>query len=236
MIREELVQVVREFTGTIINPFDLDELLHRLMRHATQLVEATGAGVMLASDGDELDFVAASEERVVEAEEAQAHLRSGACFEAFSTNRIVVAEDLGADERWPEYAQHVVKLGLRSVLGVPMNAFGQTIGVINLYRDQPSTWSEEDVGAAEIVTAMGAGYLLNANQLRAQHTLSEQLHAAVGSRDVIGQAKGLLMALANVDADGAFDLLRKRSQQGNVKLREVAQQVIDEHAGRSGQG
>jgi GAF domain-containing protein len=236
MIREELVQVIREFTGTIINPFDLDELLHRLMRHATQLAEATGAGVMLASDGDELDFVAASEERIVEAEQAQARMRSGACFEAFSTNRIVVVEDLADDRRWPEYAQHVVELGLRSVLGVPMNAFGQTIGVINLYRDEPSTWSDEDLGAAEIVTAMGAGYLLNANQLRAQHTLSEQLHTAVESRDVIGQAKGLLMAREHVNADGAFDLLRKRSQQRNVKLREVAQQVLDDHADRTGQG
>lgn len=82
---------------------------------------------------------------------------------------------------------------------------------------------------AEIVTAMGASYILNANQLRAQHTLGEQLHAAIESRDVIGQAKGLLMAREQLGADEAFEQLRARSQQSNRKLREVAQDIIDEH-------
>lgn len=236
MIRSDLVQVIREFTGTIINPFDLDELLHRLMAHATAVVETAGAGIMLADEGGDLNFVAASEERIVEAEQRQARLESGACFEAFTTNNVVVAEDLGVEERWPDYRRHVMSLGLRSVVGVPMNAFGETIGVINFYREDATSWSEADIGAAEIITAMGAGYILNANQLRAQHVLGEQLRSAIESRDVIGQAKGILMAKANVDADAAFDLLRTRSQERNQKLRELAQQIADEHESRTARG
>jgi GAF domain-containing protein len=236
MIRDDLIQVIREFTGTIINPFDLDELLHRLTRHATEVVESAGAGIMLANAAGELDFVAASEERIIEAEERQAHLESGACFEAYTTNAIVVVEDLGSEQRWPDYAQHVVGLGLRSVIGVPMNAFGQTIGVINIYREQPSSWSEEDIGAAEILTAMGAGYVLNSNQLLAQHTLAEQLRTAVESRDLIGQAKGIIMARTNVDADTAFQRLRERSQAHNRKLRDIAQEVVDAQAARADAG
>jgi GAF domain-containing protein len=232
MIHDDLIQVIREFTGSIINPYDLDELLHRLMRHATQVVDAAGAGIMLASEGSGLDFVAASDERVVEAEEHQAELETGACFEAYAINRLVVVEDLAQDDRWPEYSRRVTGLGLHSVLGIPMNAFGQTIGVINFYREPPSTWTDEDVNTAEIITAMGAGYILNANQLRAQHTLSEQLHAAIESRDVIGQAKGILMARGHVGADEAFELLRQRSQQHNQKLRQVAQRLIDEQVAR----
>jgi GAF domain-containing protein len=232
MIHDDLIHAIREFTGSIINPFDLDELLHRLMRQATQVVDAAGAGIMLAGDDSGLDFVAASEERVVQAEEHQAELETGACFEAYTTNRIIVVEDLEEDDRWPDYARRVTGLGLHSVLGVPMNAFGQTIGVINFYRDAPSTWTDENVNTAEIITAMGAGYILNANQLRAQHTLSEQLHAAVESRDIIGQAKGILMARGNIDADGAFELLRQRSQQHNEKLRDLAQRLIDEQVAR----
>jgi GAF domain-containing protein len=234
MIQGDLVQVIREFAGTIINPFDPDELLHRLMRHATHVVGATGAGVMCATEGGELDFVAASQERLVEAEQHQARLQSGACFEAYSTNSIVTVEDLRTEERWPSYARHVADLGLLSVLGVPMNAFGQTIGVINFYRDEPSTWSEDDVNAAEIITAMGAGYILNADQLRAQHLLGEQLRTAISSRDVIGQAKGILMARANVDADTAFEMLRERSQHRNQKLRDLAEQVVEQHEARAG--
>lgn len=234
MIHDELVTVIREFTGTIINPFDLDELLHRLMHHATQVVDAAGAGIMLAGDEGDLDFVAASQERVVEAERAQARLRSGACFQAYSTNEIVVAADLESEERWPTYARHVAALGLRSVIGVPMNAYGQTIGVINFYREEHGDWSGEDVSAAEIITAMGAGYILNANQLRAQHTLSQQLRTAIESRDVIGQAKGILMARANVDGDAAFQILREQSQRSNQKLKDLARKLVDEHGSGAG--
>ncbi len=229
MIRDDLVGVIREFTGSIVNPFDLDELLHRLMGHATQVIDAAGAGVMLAGEQGDLEFVAASEQRVVEAEQHQAKLKSGACFEAYATNRIVTVDDLSTDRRWPDYAQRVASLGLCSVLGVPMNAFGQTIGVINFYREAPSHWSPEDVDTAEIITSMGAGYVLSANHLRAQHTLSEQLHAAIRSRDIIGQAKGVIMAREDVNADTAFQMLRQRSQDQKRRLRDLAQEIVADH-------
>ncbi len=228
-MRDQLVAVVREFTGSIVNPFDLDELLHRLMRHAIDVVSASGAGVMLARDDGDLRFIAASEERIVRAEQHQAELESGACFEAYSTNRVIVVEDLAAETRWPRYAEHVVALGLRAVIGVPMHACGQRIGVMNIYRDEPTRWSAEQIEMAEIVTAMGAGYVLNANQLRAEHTLGERLQAAVDSRDVIGQAKGILMAREGIGADAAFELLRERSQRHERTLRAIAESIIAEH-------
>jgi GAF domain-containing protein len=117
-----------------------------------------------------------------------------------------------------------------------MNAFGQTIGVINIYRERPFDWTDDDVGAAQILASMGAGYILNANQLKAQHTLSEQLHAAVDSRDLIGQAKGIIMAQANIDGDAAFELLRDRSQAANRKLRDIAQEVVEQQTRTSGRG
>ena len=236
MFRSDLVQVIREFTGTIINPFDLDELLYRLMDHATEVVDVAGAGVMLADDDGELGFVAASQEQVVEAEQHQARLQTGACFHAYMVNDIVVVEDLAAERRWPDYARHVLDLGLRSVLGVPMNAFGQTIGVINFYRSHASSWSEEDVGVAEIITAMGAGYILNANQLRAQHAFGEQLRSAVDSRDLIGQAKGILMVRDNVDADAALALLRRRADEQGLTLRELSRKLVTEHENQAADG
>lgn len=229
MVRNPLIDVVREFTGSIVNPFDLDELLHRLMRHATDVVDAAGAGVMLARDGGGLHFVAASEERVVQAEQQQTELESGACFEAYTTDQIVVVEDLEAETRWPRYSRRVTALGLRAVLGLPMHACGQRIGVMNIYRAEPTRWTDEQLAMAEVVTAMGAGYILNANQLRAQHDLGEQLHRAIESRDAIGQAKGILMARERVGADEAFEQLRTRSQQQNRKLREIAEAIIEEH-------
>lgn len=225
-INDGLLDAIREFTGTILEPFDLDELLHRLTRQATAAVGAVGAGIMLTGEDGWLGFVAASEALVVEAERHQNLVREGACHEAHATNEIVVVDDLTSETRWPEYTPRVLGLGLRSVIGVPMNAHGQTIGVINIYREHAAAWSDEDIGAAQILASMGAGYILNANQLKAQHTMSEQLHAAIGSRDLIGQAKGIIMAQVQIDSDAAFEVLRQRSQADNRKLRDVAEDVV----------
>jgi len=221
---------VREFTGAILNPFDLDDLLHRLMGHTTEVMSAAGAGIMLAQDDGNLAFVAASEQRVVDVELHQAQVGQGACHEAFAINEIVQVDDIEDEDRWPEYVELVKACGLRSVLGVPLNAFGETIGVINIYREQPAAWSDEDIGAAQVLASMGAGYILNANQLKAQHNLSEQLHSAIESRDLIGQAKGIIMAQAQLDSDAAFEVLRQRSQDQNRKLRDIAEEVVDKRA------
>lgn len=198
------------------------------------MVDAVGAGIMLVDDAGRLEFVAASEELVVQAERRQNVVRDGACHEAHANNRIVVADDLTTDDRWPAYASRVVELGLRAVVGIPMNAHGQTIGVINIYRDHPSVWNDDDVAVTEILASMGAGYILNATQMRARHRLAEQLETAIASRDVIGQAKGMLMARTGVDGDDAFQLLRQLSQRQNLESRDVAQEIVDRRSGPIG--
>jgi AmiR/NasT family two-component response regulator len=117
-------------------------------------------------------------------------------------------------------------LGLRAVVAVPMRAWGRTIGVVNIYRDEPGPWGPDAIEAAEIVTAMGAGYVLYADQLRAQHELAGQLQTALESRHVIGQAKGILMIRHGTDAETAFQQLRIWSQDANLKLRDVARRLV----------
>jgi GAF domain-containing protein len=229
VINEHLVAAVREFTGSILNPYDLEELLHRLTHQAATVLDAVGTGIMLVDDAGHLGFVAASSERVLAAERLQDRAGDGACHEAHAKNEVVVAQDLTTDGRWPDYTPHVLRLGLRAVVGIPMNAFGQTIGVLNVYRDRPTVWAEDDVTAGEILVSMGAGYILNANQMRAQDRIAEQLEEAVASRDLIGQAKGILMARNGIDGDRAFELLRMLSQRENRKLRDVARQIVERH-------
>jgi GAF domain-containing protein len=228
-VRNELQDVIREFTRNIINPYDVAELLHQLTMQAMSVVDADGAGIMLEDEHGQLRFAAASEERIVRAEEHQERIESGACHEAYSTNEVVVVDDLAETDRWPEYRDRVVGLGLEAVLGVPMIAFGRTVGVINIYRSSPTSWTEEDIEAARIIVTMAAGYIVNANQLRASQDVSDQLRLALESRDLIGQAKGILMARENIDADGAFDLLRKKSQETNRKLRDIAQLAVERY-------
>ena len=225
MASSALLAAIREFTTTILNPYDLQELLHRITDHATRVTGSDGAGVLLAGR-DGLGFAAASDEPVVEMEVLQDRIESGACHEAFTTKQLVVVEDLAVSDRWPDYRDRAIELGFRSVIGVPMQACGETIGVLNIYRHTSGPWSQADVDAAEMVTAMGAGYVLHANHLRAQHDLAGQLQTALESRDAIGQAKGLLMARHGVGSSDAFAMLRSESQSANVKLRDVAAMLI----------
>ena len=226
MSSSDLLAAVREFTTTILNPYDLEDLLDRLTDHATIVTGSQGAGVMLAGQAG-LGFAAASDPRVVEMESLQDRIHTGACHEAFTTRELVIVEDLTATDRWPAYRDRALELGFRAVMGLPMHACGETIGVLNIYRRDPGPWSEADVEAAEILTSMGAGYVLHANHLRAQHDMAAQLETAIASRDLIGQAKGLLIARHGIDAQAAFAMLRAESQTTNRKLRDVATKLLD---------
>ena len=223
---KHLLAAVREFTSTILNPFDLQELLFRLTGHAAAVTDASGAGIMLAGEQG-LGFAAASSNDIVEVEVVQSRVQSGPCRDAYASGDVIAVDDLRSEERWPEYRVRARELGFGAVIGLPMRAWGQLIGVLDIYRRDPGPWTAEDIDGCEIMASMGAGYILHANQLRAQHDLAQQLQVALESRDTIGQAKGILMSRHGVTADEAFEMLRTASQDTNVKLRDVAAQFVD---------
>lgn len=226
---DRLTDVLHEFTRTILNPFDLADLLDRLIAHTMELLGAQGAGIMLVDRDGALGFAAASGERVAIMERVQERSETGVCFHAFTINEIVVTTDIDELGRWPDYTGRAQQVGFQSVIGVPLNARGKTIGVLNVYREQPGPWTEREIEHCEILAAIGAGYILNANELRAQHELAEQLQGALDTRTVIEQAKGLLMAASGDSGEQAFQRLRERSMNADRKLRDVAQELIDEH-------
>jgi signal transduction protein with GAF and PtsI domain len=226
---ERLVQVLTEFTRTIVNPFDPDELLDQLIRHTLSVLDAGAAGLMLADSNGGLQFAAASGQRAAEMEKVQEGSKTGVCYHAFTTNHVVIANDLDDLQRWPDYTDRALELGFGSVLGVPLNASGQTIGVLNVYREEAGVWTERDVEVCEVLAAMGASYILSGSQLRAQHDLADSLQRALTSRVVIEQAKGILMATEDVDAGTAFETIRKAARDNNRKLRDVAQEIVDRH-------
>jgi hypothetical protein len=169
-------------------------LLHQLFIRATAILEAAGAGIMLADDDGEFRYVAATDDRVVAAEQHQDRVRDGVCFEAYTTGQPLAVADLLEDaDRWPAYAEGVLHLAFRAVLGIPMRGAGSKICVLNVYRGEPGAWSPTDVDAAEVLGIMGTGYILHGYQQRDHLSVVGQLQAAIDSRDLIGQAKGILI-------------------------------------------
>lgn len=229
-MRDHLLDAVRMFARTVVNPFDVDDLLDRLIEHTMLTLDAEGAGIMLVHEG-RLGYAAASSELVATVERIQEDEETGACYEAFRSNQLIAVTDLREERRWPAYTRRALDIGLLSVIGVPLNALGSTIGVLNVYRSEASEWNAAQVDACEILGALGAAYVLNASQLHSQRELTGNLHLALSSRGTIERAKGIVMANDGVDEATAFKTLRKSSMDLNRKLRDVAQDVIDEAAG-----
>lgn len=225
---KQLSRAVRTFADAMANDFDRDALLVELVQQTVAVASADGAGIMLPDNDGNLRFATASHPRIGTVEQEQALLRQGACHEAYATGRILAIGDLTEETRWPEYRSLCTQEGLRSVLGVPLVAAGDLlVGVINVYREQPSQWSDEDIDVTVTMGTIGAAYVLNASRQVAANDLNEQLQYALDARVVIEQAKGYVMAASGLDEVGALDRLRTEARNSGRKLRDVAQDVLD---------
>ncbi|MGH3183960.1 MAG: GAF and ANTAR domain-containing protein, partial [Streptosporangiaceae bacterium] len=157
----------------------------------------------------------------------------GPCLDAITLEATVYAEDLAGDSRWPTFGPRAAAAGMRSLLSCRLWA-GGTLGALNLYARLPRAYGVTDrakalIFAAHAGVALGAAEALeDANTaLSREIDRVENLRGALASREVIGQAEGILIERERITADQAFAVLRRASQHLNIKLREVAQYVVD---------
>ena len=147
----------------------------------------------------------------------------GPCIEAARQQLVIRIDDTRSDPRWPVFMTEARERGVRGQLCVPLQADQRGLGALSLYAGDPSAFTDLDERITTMFATLAA--LALADALRA-----EQMRAAVLNRDVIGQAKGILMERRGLSADEAFDTLRRTSQDLNVKLRDLAQTLADHRA------
>jgi GAF domain-containing protein len=157
---------------------------------------------------------------------AQYRSRRGPCLEAYQAGRVVREKISENADRWPEFSHEAAKAGVQSVLAVPLVANSHPIGALNLYSKSARGYDETAEETAVLFSEQAAVACANAEIYWRTHSLTEHLREALESRDVIGQAKGILMARRKCTPEAAFDALRKVSQHRNIKLREIAEQVV----------
>ena len=163
---------------------------------------------------------------VAAVEDRQLRAEIGPCLDAIAEEIPVYAEDLAVDPRWPDFGPGAAAMGVRSVLALRLAADG-TLGALNLYARYPTAFGALD-RAKGVVLAGLAGVALSLAQARDQDVRqSENLRHALVTRELVGQAQGILMEREHITADQAFGILRRASQNLNVKLREVAQDLVD---------
>ncbi|MDV7198292.1 GAF and ANTAR domain-containing protein [Rhodococcus kroppenstedtii] len=198
-------------------------------RVVTAVPGADAAGVTVLRDGTAVT-AASTEAFVLAIDAAQYEQQEGPCVDAAVTRDIVRADRAQAAERWPSFARAIERVDVTSFLSAPITAGEDYVGALNLYGHHGHDFDTVDEQALRVYVR-AAQSVLSADE-RAQQAARrvEGYAAAMESRAAIEQAKGALMIALGVTADKAFDLLLWRSQTTNVKVRDLAEQFVDDLA------
>ena len=216
-----------ELTDTMVADFDIIDFLHVLTQRSVELLNVSAAGLLLADPRGELRVVAASSEAARLLELFQLQGDQGPCLDCFRSGRPVAASDLGADQRWPEFADAGGQSGFSAVQALPMRLRDQVIGALNLFRGTPGAFEADTVHVGQALADVATISLLHERSMRRSETLNEQLQAALNSRIVIEQAKGKLAERLGIDVNQAFTLLRDQARNRNQRLSDLARAFVE---------
>jgi GAF domain-containing protein len=211
-----------------VDPVDtgLDAALGLAVAETDDVFGVDGAGLMLLAEDAVLRYVAASDEPGHMLEALQEQFGEGPCVDAFLEDAPVLADDLGADPRWPSVGPLAAGHGVRAVLGVPIDLREGPVGTLNVYAARPHHWDEADVAAIQAYTRVIASLLRAAVRAHVSGKAASQLQHALDHRSLIEQAKGVLMERRGLDQQAAFDLLRSRARSSRRRLDEVAREIV----------
>ncbi len=198
---------------------DADTMLAGIVHAALELVpHAADASISLVSGKRTIVSRAASSELPRLLDELQSNTGEGPCLDASYEKRVVSVPDLSSDPRWPEFSRPAFDLGARSMLSFQLFVDGEHLGALNLFGSDVNVFDAESERIGALVAAHAAVALAGSQQVN-------QLTQALDTRDLIGQAKGILMERFKITAQEAFLLLSKASSELNIKLRDVAEQL-----------
>jgi GAF domain-containing protein len=196
------------------------DTVDRVLEVAVKALNCNYAGVIVIHERSRAETVAATHPVVADLDAIQIECGEGPDLEVIADRHGVLVPDATRDERWPTWAQRVAETGVRSMLGTRLYTSTTVIGSLNFYDTEPDKFGAEDVDVAHLLARHAAVAMERARD-------TEHLWKAIDARNLIGQAQGLLMERFGVEADQAFAVLRRYSQDHNLKLHLVAQRLIE---------
>lgn len=223
-----LVHTLVELADSLVDDFDVVELLSLLADRCVEVLGVSAAGVMLVAPEGDLRVVASSSEamRVLELFELQSD--EGPCMDCYASGEAVVNEDLtSAPARWPRFGPVAEEAGFRWAHALPMRLRGSVIGALNLFSGDAGALTEEDLVAGKALAAVATIAILQQRVVSEARVLNDQLNTALTSRIVIEQAKGVLAERAGLSVESAFQAMRHYARVHNLRLADVAGKVID---------
>jgi GAF domain-containing protein len=225
---ERLARVFVELADTLVEEFDTLDFLQGLADRCVELLDVDATGLLLADPRGDLQLMAATTERARLLELLALRSREGPCVDCYTTGLPLTNVDLTrAADRWPVFAPAAVEAGFAATHVLPLRLRRQVIGALNLFTDDVRVLTAENLGVAQAMADAATIGLLHERNLRDQTVLAEQLQAALTSRVLIEQAKGVLAERSGLSMGEAFTRLRSHARRTGLTLTAVATAVVD---------
>lgn len=217
---QDLAETFASVARALLDERDVHQTLERTVQLAVETIDGCDyAGVSLFR-GVEIESPAQTDEMVGVADRLQVQLAEGPCLSAIREEQTVRVDDLAADPRWPTWGPKVSsELGVSSMLAFQLYNSKGSLGALNLYSKHVKAF-DDDASGVGLVFASHAAVALTGAQIE------EGLQRALETRNLIGQSQGILMERFGLSASRAFEVLRRVSQHQNIKLRDVATQLV----------
>lgn len=229
MTREALVATTMvELADSLLDDFDVVDLLTSLSDRCVEVLDVQAAGVMLVSPGGELRVLASSSAVMQGLELFEEQSEEGPCQDCFRTGLPIVNTKLATVEgRWPRFAPRALAAGFQSAHALPMHLRELTIGALNLFRADEGQLDDTDVAIAQGFADVATLAILQHRLSGESRMLSHQLSAALNTRVAIEQAKGVVAERMDLEMDQTFTLLRRHAKRHHMRLADVAREVVD---------
>ena len=219
-------QAMKELGNLRFGEMRVEDAIRVIVHTTHTMFDVDGAGLMLTDDEQHLRSVAASDERFAHLEELQIRHQEGPCIDAFESKELVGVEDLAQDRRWPDFSQAAVARKVRAVLASPLPYNRDAVGVVAVLSEDSHPWSAEGELALLAFTDLAALLIASMMQSEQHSELASQLQGALESRQVIEQAKGILMGRQGITARAAYEQLRAQARAERRKLSAVCSDVV----------
>ncbi len=212
---------------TLVDEYDVLDLLHTLVDECVGLLDATAAGLMLAGPDGVLQVLASTSEESRLIEVLQQETGAGPCVECYVTGVPITIRDIaGTGDRWPKFKDAAATQGFQSVHAFPLRVRGKTIGAMNLFRIETGELSEEDVAIGQALADVSTISILQERSIRESAIVNDQLQRALNSRILVEQAKGVISEISNVSTNEAFERLRTYARSHRTSLTDTAEAVL----------
>lgn len=228
----QVLDAVVSLVDSLLDDFDVVELLTVLTERSAHLLDITAAGLLLADSRRQLHLMAATTEQARELELFQLQGDEGPCLDCFASGQPVSVASLpDATARWPRFAAAAVEAGFQSVHAVPMRAAGTVLGALGLFGTRVGELNNADQLVAQTLAHIACVAILQ-EHAPTRETVLPHLRSALGNRVVVEQAKGFLRQRLGVSVEEAFGLLRRYARTYSEHLTDVARQLIEQPESR----